>query len=73
MSPTIELAFPSSGSAFYGESRGMTLRDYFAASCIGHLLSVCHSSPHLPTLPSTVANMAYDVADAMLKVRDAAR
>lgn len=57
-------AFPVTGGGF--NSMGMTLRDYFAASVIGHL----HVSPlrQEMTLESD-AKYAYIVADAMLKAR----
>jgi hypothetical protein len=45
---------------------GMTLRDYFAAKAMETLLK-----QHRSVQYSLLCNAAYDIADAMLKARDA--
>ena len=49
--------------------RGMTLRDYFAASFVesGHVFKIISDG----NTPELVAEQAYALADAMLKVRQA--
>jgi len=60
-------AFPISGSQ-YRHTEGMTLRDYFAAKAMTGLLTAEivgeYSNEH-------VAEIAYRIADAMLKAREA--
>lgn len=62
-------AFPM---AFYGEQfiqEGMTLRDYFA----GHIamgMAAFSGTAGLSYGPEEIAGRSYQVADAMLKVRD---
>ena len=50
-------------------SRGMTLRDYFAASFVssGHVFKSISDG----NTPELVAGQAYSMADAMLKAREA--
>jgi hypothetical protein len=50
-------------------SRGMTLRDYFAASFVssGHVFKSISDG----NTPELVAEQAYRMADAMLKAREA--
>lgn len=43
---------------------GMTLRDYFAAKALQAIADPCHS-------PELFANRAYEIADAMLRAREA--
>ncbi|HGY1126404.1 TPA: hypothetical protein ACNVTV_005091 [Citrobacter freundii] len=43
---------------------GMTLRDYFAAKALQAIADPCHS-------PELFANHAYEIADAMLRAREA--
>jgi hypothetical protein len=50
------------------EQRGMTLRDYFAAKA---LQGICASGPSHEWSNSRLAAEAYDLADAMLKAREA--
>ena len=61
-----ESAFPISGSQ-YRHTEGMTLRDYFAAKAMTGLLTAEivgeYSNEH-------VAEIAYRIADAMLKARE---
>jgi hypothetical protein len=67
-----QLAFPQSndrvvGSLSIAKSQGMTLRDYFAAKAMTGLLTAEivgeYSNEH-------VAEIAYRIADAMLKARE---
>jgi len=52
----------------------MTLRDYFAAASIGQLIteqSVLEAAQDAnQPISHVVASIAYDIADAMLKVRE---
>ena len=50
------------------EQRGMTLRDYFAAKA---LQGICASGPTSDWSNTRLAVEAYDIADAMLKAREA--
>lgn len=47
-------------------SRGMTLRDYFAAKSIG--ITAPNKTPAYDD--KTIARYAYEIADAMLKARE---
>ena len=63
-----EPAFPNEGFNGWGEPfKGMTLRDYFAAKAMTGLLTAEivgeYSNEH-------VAEIAYRIADAMLKARE---
>jgi hypothetical protein len=50
---------------------GMTLRDYFAAKAMQQLMPMVSNDPRtLMPLDFDVANMAYQMADAMLKARE---
>ena len=65
-----EPAFPNEGFNGWGEPfQGMTLRDYFAASFVksGHVFKIISDG----NTPELVAEQAYALADAMLKVREA--
>jgi hypothetical protein len=56
-------AFPNGdhpGSPLYADA-GMTLRDYFAAKAMPYMLGVSVDE---------IAKTAYEIADAMLKVRE---
>jgi hypothetical protein len=57
--PFIEIGTPQNG---------MTLRDYFAAKAIQ---GICASGPTHEWTNSRLAAEAYDLADAMLKAREA--
>ena len=58
-------AFPNPHRA---DLTGMTLRDYFAA----HLMQgICAGSPSMVWANKRLAEEAYDLADAMLKAREA--
>jgi hypothetical protein len=50
----------------YTDSEGMTLRDYFAAKAMQGMLA----DPNTPEIMD-IAGAAYEVADAMLKARQA--
>jgi hypothetical protein len=58
------------GPAFpYGTAyAGMTLRDYFAAKA---MQGICASGPTADWSNTRIAVEAYEMADAMLKARDA--
>ena len=51
--------------------QGMTLRDYFAAKA---MQGICASENHLDRIGSfsNAADMSYELADAMLRAREAA-
>lgn len=51
----------------YGKDRGMTLRDYFAAKALTGLLA----DSELDHIANRYAELAYALADAMLKARKA--
>ena len=56
-----ERAFPHNPTT-YGEAKGLTLRDYFAAKAISDCLTVCATN-------TKAAEEAYKIADAMLEAR----
>ena len=63
-------AFPLT-SNWLGELRhlnGMTLRDYFAAKV---MQGICASDPVSTMTNERIATESYDLADAMLKAREA--
>ena len=74
-------AFPSGAKDWNGSAepvnKGMSLRDYLAASCLQGMLSnaaicagfdnLCHGDPLV--VPAVIAHRAYVFADAMLKAR----
>ncbi|HBO2100216.1 TPA: hypothetical protein L4G69_002828 [Pseudomonas aeruginosa] len=65
-------AFPS--ESMYTSEAGMTLRDYFAAKAMQAWISTYGVTDRHPATNSTcdtVAEQAYQVADAMLKARKA--
>ena len=67
--PTTETRFPD-GVLNQEAVHGMTLRDYFAAKAMQALLR--NQKPENTDEPiSTWAQDAYDMADAMLKAREA--
>ena len=59
-------AFPSHGSMGEVAHEGMTLRDYFAAKAMQGMMHDV-SQP----VGEVIARWAYEVADAMLKAREA--
>ncbi|MDB7221262.1 hypothetical protein [Escherichia coli] len=72
-------AFPYSGvhkgekENLIVDSHGMTLRDYFAAKAMQSALLASKQNPEssFETFAQSVAEVAYDVADAMLRAREA--
>jgi len=67
MSNTGGPAFPCPTISI-GQHQGMTLRDYFAAKA---MQGICASGPTNEWSNSRLAAEAYDLADAMLKAREA--
>jgi hypothetical protein len=61
-------AFPLHPEHWQEENQGMTLRDYFAAKA---MQGICASVPSLEWSSDRLAAEAYDLADAMLKAREA--
>ena len=61
-------AFPHFGHTGWSNSGGMTLRDYFAAKA---MQGICASGPSVEWSSDRMAAEAYDIADAMLKAREA--
>lgn len=65
--------WPTTGPEFY---YGMTLRDYFAAQIIGHLVSNSNQNPEWirntgrEEQARTYAENAYSLADAMIAARE---
>jgi hypothetical protein len=62
-------AFPVSINTINGVhwSKGMTLRDYFAAKA---MQGICASGPTIEWSNKRLAEEAYDLADAMLEARE---
>ena len=60
---------PSSGSTQYAQE-GMTLRDYFAAKAMQAAITGCATRAEVG-LYSDWAGFAYEMADAMMKAREA--
>jgi hypothetical protein len=54
-------AVAPNGSEQYG---GMSLRDYFAAKALGHVMQFVDTAT-----PSTIARLSYEIADSMLAER----
>jgi hypothetical protein len=54
-----------------GYHEGMTLRDWFAAKAMQGAISGIASRADEPLYYSDCAGLAYEMADAMLKARDA--
>ena len=57
-------AFPNDTALNRWEKSGMTLRDYFAAKALPFLMSAYEDM-------DAIAGVAYKMADAMLKAREA--
>jgi len=66
--PTFSINDEARVTAVGGEG-GMDLRDYFAAKAMQAMLSDPHSREIAP--PQTYASASYQMADAMLKARQA--
>jgi hypothetical protein len=71
-----ESAFPISGSQ-YQHTEGMTLRDYFAAKAMQAVYAkhwdmfMDETYDHPDEVVNGTASDAYEIADAMLKAREA--
>ena len=66
-----EYAFPRADQHFLSGSRGMTLRDYFAAKAMNGIISAVGTQDGLVEYDERqVASSAYMMADAMLAERD---
>jgi len=69
--------FPETGVGHAAAFQGMTLRDYFAAKAMQMALAelwaqaVRDGKPHKKYVGETAAKFSYEVADAMLKAREA--
>ena len=64
-------AFPYSGVGDdMNYSRGMTLRDYFAAQAMQGAMSGCAARGEV-IMYSDLAGLSYEMADAMMKAREA--
>jgi hypothetical protein len=62
-------AFPSTFHNGWGEpEKGMALRDYFAAKAMQGMMA--DGQAFRLVAESTLANTAYEIADAMLKARN---
>jgi hypothetical protein len=48
---------------------GMSLRDYFAAHALAHMVGLYDVDEMTPEHPGRFAAVAYDIADAMLQAR----
>jgi hypothetical protein len=64
-------AFPISGSQ-YQHTRGMALRDYFAAKAMEGFIHYAATNRIYTPPDNELAKMAYDLADAMLRAREGA-
>ena len=53
-----------------GRFNGMTLRDYFAAKAMQGAISGCATRGEV-VIYSNLAGLSYDMADAMMKAREA--
>jgi hypothetical protein len=62
-----EPAFPV-GSGDMRDPTGMTLRDYFAAKAL-HGLTASHREWAIDRYANRIAEIAYELADAMLRAR----
>ena len=51
---------------------GITLRDYFAGQAIGEIISFCANDTPIKgeSAPEAFARKAYEIADAMIAVRE---
>lgn len=65
-------AFPGTSDERYFTSPGMTLRDYFAGQAVINLMTADVIKLHGVT-PHVIAGTAYEIADAMLKAKEAAK
>ena len=69
-----EPAFPAMHFDLADNEHGLTMRDYFAAKAMQQLMPMVSNDPRtLMPLDFDVANMSYQMADAMMKARNAAQ
>ena len=67
-------AFPAMHFDLADNEHGLTMRDYFAAKAMQQLMPMVSNDPRtLMPLDFDVANMAYQMADAMMERRNAAQ
>ncbi len=67
-----EPAFPNEGFNGWGQPfQGMTLRDYFAAKAMQGFLHYSATKGIYTPPDNELAKVSYDLADAMLKAREA--
>lgn len=64
-------AFPAPAGVSHITEQGMTLRDYFAAKAMQTFLQTNSGVIGCNQYEYQIAEDAYDIADAMLKVREA--
>jgi len=65
-------AFPNEGFNGWGEpEKGMTLRDYFAAKAMQAVITGYATQNKVDSYSDYWAGFAYEMADAMLKAREA--
>jgi hypothetical protein len=62
--------FPETGGGHAAAFKGMTLRDYFAAKAMQGVVSGCAARGEV-LIYSELAGFSYDIADEMLKAREA--
>ena len=62
-------AFPVPNDANVNDQEGMSLRDYLAAKAMQGILGGDHPITHDENPLPTIARVAYEIADAMLKAR----
>ena len=63
-------AFPYFGHTGWSQGNGMTLRDYFAAKAMQGAMSGCAARGEV-IMYLDLAGLSYEMADAMLKAREA--
>ena len=65
-------AFPNDAAALRKEQEGMSLRDYFASRAMQAWLSghVAHYGHENYWAPDAIAQSSYEMADAMIDVRE---
>lgn len=63
-------AFPVPATELHGTDTGMTLRDYFAAKAMQGILVNTERNEFSFGKVDEIASKAYELADAMLRVRE---
>jgi hypothetical protein len=64
-------AFPAPAGVAHITEQGMTLRDYFAAKAMQGFLHYSATKSIYAPPDNELAKLAYDLADAMMKAREA--